>query len=922
MTGQNRLHYRICEQLGAGGMGVVYKAEDTRLNRTVALKFLSERLAREAEDYLRFYQEAKAAATLNHPNITTIYAIEEDGDDIFIVMEYVEGQELRDVIRALDGPMPVADCIDYARQIAEGLKAAHERGIIHRDIKSSNIMVTGNGRIKLMDFGLAKLAGTSHLTQMGTTLGTAAYMSPEQTRGEETDQRSDIWAFGVVLYEMLVGKLPFWGDYDSSVIYSVLNETPRPIHSVRPEIPPSLTETVDRMLNKDKEARFANIQDVLDRLSEEAPGERPGARKHGVPPEKRFHLSTWRSIGVAVVLSVILASTFFLGRSGLEKPQKPLSLLILPFANKDVKSEWLWLGSAVSDLLRRDLKKRRSLHIISDEQRVRLAGLVNVPDSLSDAMLASVHKAGVDNIVAGQLIQNGEAIEIKTTLHNTKRDVPYIELASIQARQAELFDVARHIAEQLSTALEIPADHDRDLRDVETSSSLDAYRFFIEGQNAGFDLRYREGIQKLKKAIALDSTFVDAYYWLAWQYRDIGDADNARLTLTRGQRYVSGLSEDMKLEYLCNLASIESRWDDYAAHLQNLIGLQPDEAVHHYRYGWVLCNKFRDFEKGIMALRKSIDQDSTNGMVYNELGYAYLAMRDKRQAQTMFEQYLARNAADLNPVDSYADMLVYTGRYDDAIDKCARVRNRKPDFMRVLITLSLALQGKGQFSNAVAAVNEYILQASTPNSENTYLMSVGLTNKAQVLFEMQRYDEALQAAQAAAALDSGSVQALYLIGMSRLRLAADSELHTEITHMTRIIADDGNLDGKWYLNALKSEMALRRDDNRSAVQLLQAAVELRPIAHNYFLTKLADAYTASGEFSAAIEVYQDVLSFNPNYSSAVVGLANAYEKSGKVGAAQKTYQQAKEILADADQSSGALSAADAGLARLVLTRKN
>ncbi len=226
MIGKTILHYNIIEKLGEGGMGVVYKAEDSRLKRDVAIKFLPRHIAGNAEERERFKIEAKAAAALNHPNIATIYAIEEVDGEMFIVMEFIDGKELRDIVGAT-GPVAPTDAIEYATQIASGLQAAHAKGVTHRDIKSSNIMVTESGQVKIMDFGLAKIAGGAQLTKDHSTLGTAAYMSPEQARGEPVDQRTDIWSFGVVLYEMLTGQLPFRGVYEQAVIYSILNEEMR-----------------------------------------------------------------------------------------------------------------------------------------------------------------------------------------------------------------------------------------------------------------------------------------------------------------------------------------------------------------------------------------------------------------------------------------------------------------------------------------------------------------------------------------------------------------------------------------------------------------------------------------------------------------------------------------------------------------------
>ena len=212
MIGETISHYKILEKLGAGGMGVVYKAEDTKLKRTVALKFLPPELARDEEAKKRFIREAQAAASLDHPNICTIYEVNESDGQTYIAMAYVEGESLKQFIKR--GPLELGKALGIAAQAAEGLKAAHAKGIIHRDIKSANVMLTPEEQAIIMDFGLAKMAEATRMTKTGTTLGTAAYMCPEQVLGKAEDQRSDIWSLGVVLYEMLMGKLPFKGDYD------------------------------------------------------------------------------------------------------------------------------------------------------------------------------------------------------------------------------------------------------------------------------------------------------------------------------------------------------------------------------------------------------------------------------------------------------------------------------------------------------------------------------------------------------------------------------------------------------------------------------------------------------------------------------------------------------------------------------------
>jgi len=261
MIGKTISHYKILEKLGEGGMGVVYKAQDIKLDRLVALKFLPKHLLCDSETKIRFEQEAKAASALDHPNICTIHEIDEVEGECFISMAYIEGESIKNLLK--EKTLSLKEVLDITIQVCEGLVVAHEKGIVHRDIKSDNIMLTSRGQVKIMDFGLAKLRGATKLTKTGSTLGTMPYMSPEQVQGIEVDKRSDIFSFGVVLYEMITGQLPFKGEHEAAIIYSIINETPEPLARYKANVPERLQRLVDKTLEKDRDIRYQSAAEVI-----------------------------------------------------------------------------------------------------------------------------------------------------------------------------------------------------------------------------------------------------------------------------------------------------------------------------------------------------------------------------------------------------------------------------------------------------------------------------------------------------------------------------------------------------------------------------------------------------------------------------------------------------------------------------------
>ena len=405
MIGKEILHYKIIEKLGEGGMGIVYLAEDTKLERKVAIKFLPSHIAGNSEERKRFEIEAKAAAALNHPNIATIHAIEESEDQTFIVMEYIDGQELKKYIG--NKPLSQEKVTDIAVQIAKGLQAAHKAGIVHRDIKSNNIMITKDDQVKIMDFGLAKVRGIIGVTKELTTLGTITYMSPEQARGEEIDRRTDIWSFGVVLYEMLTGQLPFKGDYEQAVIYSIMNEEPQSIGDFRDDISPQFELIISRALQKDLQKRYQDANEIIvdfQETSKSLSSTGNELKENALSPVKQSH-KIYYALGMVAVLTIMIAGYFLFW----DNSERIDSLAVLPFINTSNDADTEYLSDGVTSSLINRLAEFSGLKVMS-----RLS-VARFKDSSEDP-LAAGRLMGVKSILAGQMDLRGEKLIVDVEL--------------------------------------------------------------------------------------------------------------------------------------------------------------------------------------------------------------------------------------------------------------------------------------------------------------------------------------------------------------------------------------------------------------------------------------------------------------------------------------------------------------------------
>ncbi|MFZ0390095.1 MAG: protein kinase [Calditrichia bacterium] len=455
--------YRILQEIGRGGMGVVYLAEDTRLKRKVAIKFMPETVSGAPADRRQFLNEAQAAAALNHPNIATIHAIEEADDRHFIVMEYIEGKNLQELLEA--GPLPLKQAADIALKIADGLKAAHSKGIVHRDIKSANIMVTESGGVKIMDFGVARLPGSTHPAGKDTTAGTTAYMSPEQTQGNAVDHRSDIWSFGVLLYEMLSGKLPFRGEYAQAVIYSILNEEPDHLQNLRPDIPGELAEIINKMLQKEADNRFTTVEEIISALQPVA------------------------------------------GKVGFAEKEKASSIAVIPFTDISPARDQDYFCEGIAEEILIALAKIEGLHVVSRTSSFQFREKNRDIREIGRLL-------NVKAVLEGSVRKAGSRLRINVQLSNVA-DGFYLWSDRYDRELEDIFAIQEDIAENVAVALRgvLSPQEKQAIRRPE--AAIESYECYLKGRHFLNQFAMDESLAMFEKAVEQDPSYGPSYAGLA-----------------------------------------------------------------------------------------------------------------------------------------------------------------------------------------------------------------------------------------------------------------------------------------------------------------------------------------------------------------------------------------------------------------------
>ena len=738
MIGQTISHYKILEKLGQGGMGIVYKAEDTKLDRTVALKFLPHHLTANAAEQARFLQEAKAAAQINHPNVCSIIDIQEFKGEQFIVMEYVDGETLRAKIRG-EG-LGVQDAVACAIQIGEALAEAHSKGIVHRDIKCENIMLNSRNQVKVMDFGLAKLKGSLKLTKTSSTVGTLAYMAPEQIQGGDVDARSDIFSFGVVLFEMLTGHMPFRGEHEASMMYSIINEDPEPATKYRPDLPADILHVFNRSLEKDPTDRYQSMNDLLidlRRVKREStkvsraslaamsvPERNAAGRPAGAARSKKpalYALAGILTVAVCIAAFLILRT----GTSSTAPSSGKKMMAVLPFENTGSPDQEYFADGVTEEITSR-LSGLSGLGVIA---RTSAAQYKKTTKSLQEIGKELDIEFVLQGTIRWGTTEDGKVrVRINPALVRVS-DATQVWSQPYDAVFSDVFKLQSDISAQVASALGITLlQPERQSLEAKVTENSDAYDYFLRGSDyyrrSYLVQDFRISIEMFQKAIDLDPKFTLAYSRLSethaamyWFYYD--------RTAERLARAKAAVDEALKIDPNSADAHISLGfyfyWGflDYQSALREFAvaeKIRPNDSRLLLGIGSVQRRQGRmDLAAQNMERALQIDPRSSEN-VYN-LAQTYTLLRNYPKAERLIDRTIFLTPDVINRyVYKAAIYLIWdanTAKAAAALDAAAAVMGGETN-RSVLVMRSRIDVIEGKYDKALAT----ILSSSSPTDEN------------------------------------------------------------------------------------------------------------------------------------------------------------------------------------------------------------
>ena len=728
MIGETVTHYRILDKIGEGGMGVVYRAEDTRLGRQVAVKFLSAKLAQDAVALERFQREARAASSLSHPHICALYDIGRHGDLPFLVMELLDGTTLRR--RLAHGPLPMQTVLDFGVQIAEALDAAHHLRLVHRDIKTANIFVTDRGQIKMLDFGLAKLAhprGTAvdpfsdtvlaspTNTDSGQTLGTLSYMSPEQARGQDLDARSDLFSFGVVLYEMATGREPFAGRTSALIFDAILHQPARPPSALNPHLPAEFDHIIAKALEKDRDLRYQTAGELradLKRLQRESGsakpvsgGTAPSSAPVPVPSRKPVALAT----AALVVLAVLAGAAYWWW---IAAGRAIDSVAVLPFVAAGQAADAEYLTDGMTETLINGLAQLPELRVVARSVVFRYKGKPDVDPQQVGRDLA------VKAVVTGRIVKRNDQLSISAWLMNVETGAQ-LWGDQYDRPEADLLAVQEEIAGEIIKKLRPRASGDeKALATKRYTDDPEAYQHYLQGRyssNKGTIAGYKTAIEYFQRAIAKDPRYALAYAGLADTYLLLGSYWVEAISEAKAAAEQALKLDPALAEAHVSLGQIKLwlDWDWSAARreFEQGISLNPSSALAHNQYAMYLATVGR-VSDAIAEVKRALDLDALSPIVNSDLGWYLLYAGQQAEAIAQFRKTLNLDSNSVSAHRGLGIALSEAAQHDEAIAELKRAMLLSENSPVVMAHLGAAYAKQGNKTAAHGVLTELQAMAS------------------------------------------------------------------------------------------------------------------------------------------------------------------------------------------------------------------
>ena len=734
--------YEIIEELGKGGMGKVYRVEDTKLKQEVALKLIKPEVAKDKKTIERFRNELKLAREIAHRNVCRMYDLNEEKGIHYITMEYVRGEDLRSLIRRI-GQLPIGKSISIANQICEGLSEAHRLGVVHRDLKSNNIMIDKEGNVRIMDFGIARSLEAKGITGPGVMIGTPEYMSPEQVEGKEVDQRSDIYSLGVILYEMVTGKVPFEGDTPFTIGMKHKGEMPKNPKELNTQISDDLNRLILRCLEKEREKRYQSADEVRSELTNIEEGIPTTER---IVPERKPLTS--REITVTLGLrKLFIPALVFIGivilgvviwqllpeKEAVVAPKIENSIAVISFENQTGDKAYDYLQKAIPNLLITSLERTGDHYVVTWERMRDLLAQIGEKDVETvdrDLGFKLCRREGVEAIVLGSYIkaENVFATDVKVLDVETKR---LLKSASSKGTgvdsilQTQINELSKEISLGIGTARDKIEYAETPITDV-TTSSMEAYNYFLRGRE-DYEKFYFDSAQRfLEKAVELDSNFALAYLYLGRAYSNLEKSRERDEAYKRAKTLSQNASDKERLYIEAYYArGIENDWDKAFLIYQQMAQKYPKEKhLHHELSLYYLAKNMHDQQ--IEELDKALELDPNYGDALNSIAYVYSDIGNYEKAIEYLKRYASISPGDANPFDSMAELYFRMGKLDEAVAKYKEALEIKPDFFQSYWRVGYIFALKEEYTEALKWVDKDISISSSPGLKADGYITKGL----------------------------------------------------------------------------------------------------------------------------------------------------------------------------------------------------